>query len=75
MPEKSEIGNTDLKTACRPSSGRPPLGSSTMQELVVGCLLNLDEVRHLRDFRDLAEELANALAAGERLSHLDPRSF
>ena len=27
--EKSEIGNTDLKTACRPSSGRPPAGSIT----------------------------------------------
>ena len=27
--EKSEIGNTDLKTACRPSSGRPPTGSLT----------------------------------------------
>jgi hypothetical protein len=32
------------------------------QELVVGRLLNLDEVRHLRDFLDVAEELANALA-------------
>ena len=35
------------------------------QELVVGGLLNLDEVRHLRDFRDLAEELAYASAAIE----------
>src|SRR5262249_34702423 len=37
------------------------------QELVVGRLLNLDEVRHLGDFLDLAEELADALATGERL--------
>ena len=37
------------------------------QELVVGCLLNLDEVRHLRDFADLAEELAYAPATVERL--------
>ena len=42
-----------------------------MQELVVGRLLNLDQVRHLGDFLDLAEELANALAAGERLRHVD----
>ena len=67
--EKSEIGNTDLKTACRPSSGRPPSGSVDQQELVVGRLLNLDEVRHLCDFLDFPEKLANALATGERLRH------
>jgi hypothetical protein len=48
---KSEIGNTDLKTDCRPSSWAPALGLVDLQELVVGRLLNLDEVRHLRDFR------------------------
>ena len=37
------------------------------QELVIGRLLNLDEVRHLRDFLDMPEELANAFATGERL--------
>ena len=66
------IGNTDLNTACRPSSGRPPGGSSTMQELVVGRLLNLDEVRHLGDFLDFPEKLANALATSKclRSSHV-----
>src|SRR5260370_5375301 len=37
------------------------------QELVVGRLLNLDEVRHLGDFLDVTEELANAFATGECL--------
>ena len=31
LPEKSVIGNTDLKTACSPSSERPPFGSSTIR--------------------------------------------
>src|SRR5690606_9026034 len=41
------------------------------QELVVGSLLNLDEVRHLRHFGNLAEELADPPATVERmgLSH------
>ena len=39
------------------------------QELVVGCLLNLDEVRHLRHFLNFSEKLANSFATGERLSH------
>ncbi len=37
------------------------------QELVIGRLLNLDEVRHLCDFLDVSEELANAFATGECL--------
>ena len=37
------------------------------QELVIGRLLNLDEVRHLGDFLDVSEELANAFATGECL--------
>ncbi len=37
------------------------------QELVIGCLLNLDQVRHLGDFPDVSEKLANAFATGERL--------
>ncbi len=37
------------------------------QELVIGRLLNLDEVRHLCDFLDFPEKFANALATGERL--------
>src|SRR5262249_48308793 len=39
------------------------------QELVVGRLLNLDEVRHLCDFLDFPEKLANALATGKRRPH------
>src|SRR5262249_36256017 len=40
-----------------------------LQELVVGRLLNLDEVRHLGHFLDLAEELSDPLATGKRLRH------
>jgi hypothetical protein len=54
------IGKTDLNTACRPSSGRRRRARH-LQELVVGGLLNLDEVRHLRDFGDLAELLFQQL--------------
>ncbi len=39
------------------------------QELVIGRLLNLDEVRHLCDFLDFPEKLTNALATCERLRH------
>jgi hypothetical protein len=45
----------------------PALGLLDHQELVIGCLLNLDEVRHLCDFLDVSEELANAFATGECL--------
>ena len=45
----------------------PALGLVHHQELVIGCLLNLDQVRHLRNFRDLSEELAYASAAIESL--------
>src|SRR5207247_6835812 len=46
----------------------PPAGRLFHQEkLVVGCLLNLDEVRHLCDFLDLPEKLTNALATCECL--------
>ena len=39
------------------------------QELVVGRLLNLNEVRHLRDFLDFSEKLPNALPTDKRLRH------
>ena len=42
-------------------------GLVDQQELVVGRLLNLDEVRHLRDFLDFPEKLANALATDKSL--------
>ena len=45
----------------------PALGFIDHQELVIGRLLNLDEVRHLCDFLDMSEELANAFATGECL--------
>ena len=54
--------------------GRPPFGGVHDEELVVGGLLNLDQVRHLADFLDVAEDLANTLAAGECLRHVAPRS-
>ena len=40
-----------------------------LQELVIGGLLNLDEVRHLRDFDHLAEVFAKPFASGEGESH------
>ena len=40
-----------------------------LEKLVIGGLLNLDEVRHLRDFDDFAEILAKAFATGEGESH------
>src|SRR6516164_1077855 len=39
------------------------------QELVVGRLLNLNEVRHLRDFLDFSEKLSYALPTDKRLRH------
>src|SRR5581483_6552467 len=40
------------------------------QELVVGRLLNLDEVRHLRDFLNFPEKFSYALATRKRLRHV-----
>ena len=42
------------------------------QKLVVRGLLDLDQVRHLADFLDVPEHLANALAASECLRHVAP---
>ena len=63
------IGKTDEKTACRPSSRRPLLRLLDLQKLVVGGLLHLDQVGHLRDFGDLAEALAKPFASREGESH------
>jgi hypothetical protein len=52
-----------LQTFVEPTA----LGLVHHQELIVGRLLNLDEVRHLCDFLDVSEELAYAFATGERL--------
>src|SRR5690606_19799017 len=43
------------------------LGLLDHQELVVGSLLHLDEVGHLRNFGDLSEEFPDPSAAIERL--------
>jgi hypothetical protein len=43
------------------------MGLLNHQELIVGRLLNLDEVRHLGNFLDVSKELANAFATGECL--------
>src|SRR4029079_1419307 len=40
------------------------------QKLVIGCLLNLDEVRHLCDFLDFSEKFSYALATRNRLRHV-----
>src|SRR5215831_18240277 len=50
------------------------VGASAMRfldqkKLVVGCLLNLDKVRHLGNFLDFAKELADPFTTGERLYH------
>jgi hypothetical protein len=37
--------------------------------MIVGALLDLDEVGHGRNLGDAAKALANALPAGERFSH------
>ena len=57
-----------LQALVGPAAG----GLRHQQELVVGRLLNLDEVRHLRDFLDFPEKLANALATNKSLrsSHM-----
>ena len=44
------------------------------EELVVGGLLHLDQVRHRADFPDVAEDFANPFAAGECLRHVAPQS-
>ena len=47
----------------------PAMGLLDQQELVVGRLLNLDEVRHLCDFLDFSKGLADPFTTGERLCH------
>src|SRR6185436_15667934 len=40
------------------------------QKLVIRCLLNLNEVRHLCNFLNFSEKLPYALATGKRLRHV-----
>ena len=59
--------------------GTAALGLVDQQKLIVGGLLDFDQIGHFRDFADVAEKFANTLAAGERLrrmmSHVAPRTF
>ena len=45
------------------------------QELIIRGLLDFDQVRHLADFLNVPEHLANALAARECLRHVAPLKF
>src|SRR5690606_12767529 len=56
-----------LEDRLQPLVGPPALRLIDHEELVVGCFLNLDEVRHLRNFRNLTENLAYAPATVESL--------
>ncbi len=70
-----EIGNREhgLENGLQALVGAAAGGRVDHQKLVVRRLLNLDEVRHFRDFLDVAEDFANTLAAGECLRHIVPR--
>ena len=66
-----EVGNREHRFEDRLQAlvGTPAHGLLDQQELVVRCLLNLDEVRHLRYFFDCPEKLPYALATGKCLRH------
>ncbi len=66
-----EVGDREHRLEHRLQTlvGTPAVGLLDQQELVVGRLLNLDEVRHLCDFLDFSEELADPFTTGERLCH------
>jgi hypothetical protein len=57
-----EIGDREnrLENGLKPFVRTPALGLVDQKELVVGCLLNLDEVRHFCDFANGTEGLAYA---------------
>src|SRR5690606_29848008 len=64
-----EIGDREhrLEDRLQALVGTTALRLVDHEELIVGCLLNLDQVRHLRNFRNLSEELAYAPATIERV--------
>src|SRR5690606_8965120 len=68
-----EVGNREngLEDRLQPFVGAPALGLVDHQELVVRRFLDLDQVRHLGDFGDMAEEFADtpATVEGLGLSH------
>ena len=63
-----------LEDRLQPLVGAAALRRVDQQELVVGGLLHLDQVRHFRDFADVTEEFADPLPARERLRHVAPRT-
>ena len=52
-PRKSEIGNTELKTACKPGIFALLRQHVHLEEALVGVLLNLDQIRDLDRGLDL----------------------
>jgi hypothetical protein len=56
-----------LEHGLQPLVGPSARGLVDLQELVIGRLLNLDEVRHLCDFLNFSEKLTNALATNKSL--------
>ena len=66
-----EVGNREhrLEHGLEALVGPAALRLDHQQELVVGRLLNLYEVRHLRDFLDFSEKLPYALPTDKRLRH------
>ena len=66
-----EIGNREhrLEHSLQAFVGPAAVGLLHQQELVVGRLLNLNEVRHLRDFFDFSEKFPYALPTDKRLRH------
>ena len=66
-----KIGNRKdrFEDGLQPFVGAAGLRLHNQQELVVGCLLNLNKVRHLRDFLDFSEKLSYALPTDKRLRH------
>ena len=61
-----------LEHRLQPLGRTPALRRVHQQELIIRSLLDLDQVRHLADFLDVPENLANALAASECLRHVAP---
>ncbi len=66
-----KVGNREhrLEDRLQTLVGPAALRLRHQQELVVGRLLNLNEVRHLRDFLDFSEKFPYALPTDKRLRH------
>ena len=70
-----EVGDGEHRAEHRlqPLVRAAAFGHVDQQELVVGRLLNLDQVRHLGNFPDVTEEFADPFPAGVGLRHDHPR--